>query len=139
MITSRSDLEALDRADPLRDFRAQFELPADVVYLDGNSLGALPKRSRERVAAVVGHEWGRGLIRSWNDADWISAPQRTGEKIARLVGAAPGQVVAADSTSVNLFKALSVAVRANPGRRIVLSEKGNFPTDLHVVQGLIAQ
>ena len=139
MITSRSDLEALDRADPLRDFRAQFELPADVVYLDGNSLGALPKRSRDRVAAVVGEEWGRGLIRSWNDADWISAPQRTGEKIARLVGAAPGQVVAADSTSVNLFKALSVAVRANQGRRIVLSEKGNFPTDLHVVQGLVAQ
>lgn len=139
MIPSRSDLEALDRADPLRDFRAQFELPADVVYLDGNSLGALSNRSRDRVAAVVGDEWGRGLIRSWNDADWISAPQRTGEKIARLVGAAPGQVIAADSTSVNLFKVLSVAVRANPGRRIVLSEKGNFPTDLHVLQGLIAQ
>jgi len=139
MITSRSDLEALDRADPLRDFRAQFELPADVVYLDGNSLGALPKRARDRVAAVVGEEWGRGLIRSWNDADWISAPQRTGEKIARLVGAAPGQVIAADSTSVNLFKALSVAVRANAGRRVILSEKANFPTDLHVVQGLIAQ
>jgi kynureninase len=139
MITSRSDLEALDRADPLRGFRAQFELPADLLYLDGNSLGALPKRAKERIAAVVGEEWGRGLIRSWNDADWISAPQRTGEKIARLVGAAPGQVIAADSTSVNLFKALSVAVRMDSRRRIVVSEKANFPTDLHVVQGLIAQ
>lgn len=139
MIPSRSDLEALDRADPLRDFRAQFELPADVVYLDGNSLGALPKRARDRVARVVDEEWGRGLIRSWNDADWIAAPQRTGEKIARLIGAAPGQVVAADSTSVNLFKALSVAVRADPGRRLIVSEKANFPTDLHVIQGLAAQ
>ena len=139
MFRSRNDLEALDRADPLREFRAQFELPEDLIYLDGNSLGALPKRAKERIAAVVEDEWGRGLIRSWNDAGWISAPQRTGDKIARLIGAAPGQVIAADSTSVNLFKALSVAVRANPGRRIVVSEKANFPTDLHVVQGLIAQ
>ena len=139
MIQSRSDLEALDRADPLRGFRSEFELPAELLYLDGNSLGALPRRARERVAAVVGNEWGQGLIRSWNDADWIGAPQRTGEKIARLIGAAPGQVVAADSTSVNLFKVLSVAVRASPERRLIVSEKANFPTDLHVIQGLAGQ
>jgi len=139
MFRTRQDLEAFDRADPLREFRAQFELPSGVVYLDGNSLGALARRARERVARVVGEEWGRGLIRSWNDADWISAPWRTGDKIARLIGAQPGEVVAADSTSVNLFKVLSVAVRANPGRRLVVSEKANFPTDLHVIQGLAAQ
>jgi kynureninase len=139
MVSTRQDLEALDRNDPLREFRAQFELPSGVIYLDGNSLGALPRRTRERIATVVEREWGEGLIRSWNAADWISMPQRTGDKIARLVGAAPGEVVAADSTSVNLFKALSVAVRANPGRRLMLSETANFPTDLHVVQGLVAQ
>ncbi len=138
-MTSRQDLEALDRDDPLRGFRAQFDIPQDLIYLDGNSLGALPRRTRERIANVVQKEWGEGLIRSWTDADWIGMPQRTGDKIARLIGAGPGEVIAADSTSVNLFKALSVAVRANPGRRVIVSEKANFPTDLHVTQGLIAQ
>ncbi len=136
-MTRREDLEALDRIDPLRGFRAQFDLPGDVIYLDGNSLGALPRRTRERIAHVVQQEWGVGLIRSWNDADWIGMPQRTGDKIARLIGAGKGTVIAADSTSVNLFKALSVAVRANPGRRLIVSERANFPTDLHVTQGLI--
>jgi kynureninase len=139
MIRHRDDLERLDRADPLRDFRAQFELPAGVTYLDGNSLGALPRRTRERIAEVVGREWGEGLIRSWNDASWIAMPQRVGDKLARLIGAGEGEVVAADSTSVNLFKALSVAVRARPGRRLVVSEKANFPTDLHIMQGLVEQ
>jgi kynureninase len=139
MIRGREDLEALDRASPLREMRARFELPEGVIYLDGNSLGALPHRARERMARVVGEEWGRGLIRSWNDAGWIEMPQRVGDKIARLVGAAPGQVIAADSTSVNLFKVLSVAARARAGRRLILSERANFPTDLHVAQGLVAQ
>ncbi|HEX4779312.1 MAG TPA: kynureninase [Usitatibacter sp.] len=139
MIESREEAEALDRADPLREFRAQFELPPGVIYLDGNSLGALCRRARERIAGVVEREWGRDLIRSWNGADWISMPQRVGDKIARLVGAGEGEVVAADSTSVNLFKALSVAVRVNAGRRVIVSEKANFPTDLYVVQGLIEQ
>src|SRR5450755_1909816 len=139
MIESRQDLEALDRADDLREFRAQFELPPDVIYLDGNSLGALPRRTRERIAGVVEREWGRDLIRSWNTADWISMPQRTGDKIAALIGAGKGEVVAADSTSVNLFKALSVATRVNPGRRLIVSEKANFPTDLYVVHGLMEQ
>jgi kynureninase len=139
MSCDRPDLEALDQADELRDFRAQFELPPDVIYLDGNSLGALPRRTRERIAHVVEREWGRDLIKSWNDADWISMPQRTGDKIAALIGAGKGEVVAADSTSVNLFKVLSVATRVNPGRRVIVSEKANFPTDLYVVHGLMEQ
>jgi kynureninase len=131
--------EDLDRADPLRGFRGQFDLPSGVIYLDGNSLGALSKRVRERVSMVVGREWGRDLITSWNGADWISLPQRAGDKIAGLIGAGPGEVVAADSTTVNLCKALTVALRANPGRRVIVSEITNFPTDLYVIEGLIAQ
>lgn len=139
MIQGLQELEALDRADALREFRGQFELPPGVVYLDGNSLGALSKRARERVARVVELEWGTDLIKSWNGADWISMPQRTGDKIAALIGAAKGEVVAADSTTVNLFKVLCVALRANPGRRVIVSEVSNFPTDLYVIEGVIAQ
>ena len=131
--------EGLDRADVLRDFRAAFEQPPGVIYLDGNSLGALPRRTRERVAHVVEREWGRDLITSWNGAGWISLPQRTGDKIGALVGAAPGQVVVADSTTVNLYKVLTVALRAHPGRRVIVSEKANFPTDLYVIEGVMAQ
>lgn len=134
-----ADVAELDRTDPLRGFREQFDLPSGVIYLDGNSLGALSKRVRERVARVVGREWGRDLITSWNGADWISMPQRTGDKIAALIGAEKGEVIAADSTTVNLFKVLSVALRANPGRRVIVSETANFPTDLYVMEGLIAQ
>ena len=139
MIPSLQYLEDLDRTDPLGDVRAQFEIPPGVIYLDGNSLGALSKRARERVARVVELEWGRDLITSWNGADWISMPQRTGDKIAELIGAAKGEVVAADSTTVNLFKVLCVALRANPGRRVIVSEISNFPTDLYVIEGVIAQ
>ena len=94
-------------------FRDEFVLPAEVIYLDGNSLGALPKRTAPRVAQAVQAEWGEGLIRSWNSAGWIDAPQRIGDKIARLVGADPGEVIVADSTSVNLFKVLSAALHIN--------------------------
>src|SRR5260221_14213906 len=139
MIPAPQDLEALDRADPLREFRGQFDLPARVVYLDGNSLGALSKRARERVTRVVETEWGKDLITSWNGVDWISMPQRTGDKIAELIGAGKGEGVAADSTTVNLFKVLSVALRANPGRRVIVSEAANFPTDLYVIEGVTAQ
>ena len=139
MTLTRQSLEALDRDDPLRGFRERFELPENVVYLDGNSLGALAGSVRERVADVVEREWGRGLIRSWNDAGWIDLPRRVGDKIARLVGASPGEVIVADSTSVNLFKALSVALWANRNRRVVVSERANFPTDLHIAQGLLMQ
>ncbi len=133
---TRTDIEALDATDPLALRRERFDLPDGVIYLDGNSLGALPKATPGHLERVVRAEWGQGLIRSWNDAGWIDLPQRVGDKIGRLVGAAPGQVVVADSTSVNLFKALAAAVRMRPGRSVVLSERGNFPTDLYIVQGL---
>ncbi|HYH38837.1 MAG TPA: kynureninase [Azospirillum sp.] len=133
---TRDEVAALDAADPLAGRRERFDLPDGVIYLDGNSLGALPRATPDHVGRVVREEWGRGLIRSWNSAGWIDLPQRVGDKIGRLVGAAEGQVVVADSTSVNLFKALAAATRMRPGRRVVLSERGNFPTDLYIVQGL---
>lgn len=125
-------------ADPLAGFRGRFALPEGTIYLDGNSLGALPKATPERLAQAVTREWGEGLIASWNDAGWVTAPRRVGEKIAALLGANEGEIVACDSTSVNLFKALAAAVSLRPGRRVVLSESGNFPTDLYMMQGLSA-
>ncbi len=135
MIT-RLDAERLDAADPLASFRDRFVLPEGLVYLDGNSLGALPRAAAERVARAVSREWGEGLIRSWNDAGWIDLPRRVGDKVGRLVGAEPGEVVCSDSTSVNLFKVLSAALSLRPGRMTILSEEGNFPTDLYVSEGL---
>jgi kynureninase len=137
---SPRDLAAVrnwDASDPLRAFRDRFDLPPNVVYLDGNSLGALPRATRQRIAHVVAEEWGAGLIRSWNDSDWIGAPRRVGDKIAGLIGAAPGEVIVADSTSANLFKLINVALAARPGRREVLSEPGNFPSDLYVIEGAL--
>jgi kynureninase len=126
-----------DDEDPLRAFRQEFDLPPDVIYLDGNSLGPLLHAARARVEQVVAHEWGRGLIRSWNTCDWIGAPTRVGDKIAALIGAELGEVVVADSTSVNLFKLITAALDARPGRSIVLSEPGNFATDLYMIDGAI--
>ncbi len=137
MIT-REELAALDAADPLDRFRERFVLPDGVVYLDGNSLGAMPREAARRVAEVAGREWAQGLIRSWNDAGWIGLAPRIGAKIGRLIGAAPDSTLVADSTSVNLFKLLAAALRLRPGRRVILSEKGNFPTDLYIAQGLAA-
>ena len=133
---TRDDCAALDRADPLRHVRDEFDINEDVVYLDGNSLGALPRGAAERVAAVVREEWGRGLIRSWTAAGWIDAPSRVGAGIARLVGADADEVVVCDSTSVNLFKLVVAALRvAGEGRRVVLTEEANFPTDLYIAGG----
>ena len=101
---------AMDEADPLRSLGEQFDLPDGVIYLDGNSLGVLPRATAGRIADVVTREWGTDLIRSWNTAGWVDLPQRIGDKIARLIGAGPGQVVAADSTSLNLYKVLTVAL-----------------------------
>ena len=136
---SRAQCEALDAGDPLAPLRELYALPAGVVYLDGNSLGPLPVDAESRLHRAVRQDWGTGLIRSWNGAGWIDLPQRVGAKIARLIGAGPDEVVAADSTSVNLFKLLSAALRLRPDRRVIVSERGNFPTDLYVAQGLIAQ
>jgi kynureninase len=133
----REDLAALDAVDPLAACREGFVVPDGVVYLDGNSLGALPRATAAHVARVVEQEWGEGLIRSWNTAGWIDWPLRLGEKIARVIGARPGEVVVTDSTSVNLFKLLAAALAMVPGRRVIVSEDENFPTDLYVAQGLI--
>jgi len=141
-VTSRDDCIALDRADPLAALRDEFTLPEGVVYLDGNSLGALPRRTAARLTEVAGSEWGQGLIRSWNSAGWIDLSQRIGDKIAALIGARAGEVAVADSTSLNLFKSLSAAValqrRDAPTRSVILSERGNFPTDLYIAESVAA-
>ncbi|MGE6462150.1 kynureninase [Pseudoalteromonas tetraodonis] len=131
-----NEIVALDKADPLANKRDEFDLPADTIYLDGNSLGALPKAVKSRVAEVVNQQWGSHLIRSWNDHQWIDLPTQVGDKIAPIIGAAKGQVICCDSISVNLFKLLSSALSLNPGRNVVLSTQDNFPTDLYMVQGL---
>jgi kynureninase len=131
---------ALDAADPLAALRDQFQIADGLIYLDGNSLGVLPRATPARVQQVVQQEWGQGLIGSWNAAGWMALPQRVGDKIARLVGAGAGELVCADSTSVNLFKvlsaALSIAQADAPDRRVILSERSNFPTDLYVAESL---
>lgn len=131
-----NEIVALDKADPLANKRDEFDLPADTIYLDGNSLGALPKAVKSRVAEVVNQQWGSHLIRSWNDHQWIDLPTQVGDKIAPIIGAAKGQVICCDSISVNLFKLLSSALSLNSGRNVVLSTQDNFPTDLYMVQGL---
>lgn len=127
----------LDAADPLGPLRARFRLPDGVVYLDGNSLGALPRDTLRAVTDTVERQWGDRLIRSWNEG-WIDAPLRIGGKIARLIGARPQEVIATDSTSANLYKLLVAALRHDPARRVVVSELGNFPTDLYVAEGAVA-
>ena len=138
MTLTRDDAAALDRTDELAAFRGRFVLPDGVIYLDGISLGPLPKATPARVAQVLEREWGHSLIRSWTDHGWIDLQFRVGEKIGRLIGAAPGTTVVADSTSVNLFKLLAAALEQRPGRTAILTEKGNFPTDLYITQGLTA-
>ena len=139
MITLQ-DCQAKDAADPLRALRDLFDIPDGVIYLDGNSLGVLPKTAAARAAEVITQEWGQGLIRSWNSAGWFSLPQRLGNRIAPLIGADADEVVATDSTYINLFKvlaaALSIAAADHPTRKLVVSERSNFPTDLYIAEGL---
>ena len=153
-MTSLQDCQTLDAQDPLRNLRNHFTLPPGVIYLDGNSLGVMPKAAPARVAEVVTQEWGNGLIRSWNSASWFDLPQRLGNQIAPWIGANAGEVVATDSTSINLFKVLSAAIliatredshcatgqnSLKINRNTIVSERSNFPTDLYIAQGLCAQ
>ena len=126
----------LDAADALAFARDRFVLPDGVIYLDGNSLGALPKAAAAALARTVDQQWGEDLIASWNAHGWIDFPTRIAAKLASIVGAKPNELLIADSTSVCLFKLLSAAVRARPGRRTILTQQRNFPTDLYVAQGL---
>ena len=132
--------QALDQQDPLRGLRDLFALPPGMIYLDGNSLGVMPKATPARVADVVTREWGTDLIQSWNKAGWFQQPQQVGNKIARLIGARAGEVVATDSTSINLFKVLSAALHIAqedaPRRQRIVSERSNFPTDLYIAEAL---
>jgi kynureninase len=135
-LTARA--QALDDADPVAHARERFDLPPSLIYLDGNSLGAMPAHVPDAVARVVREEWGRELISSWNAHDWWGAPERVGDAVGRLVGAAAGQTVVGDSTSVNLFKCYVAAARLRPGRTVVVSDPGVFPTDQYVLEGAAA-
>jgi kynureninase len=140
---TRDDALALDGADPLGKLREHFTLPTDTIYLDGNSLGVLPTAAVTRAHGVIADEWGTGLIRSWNTAGWYELPHRLGDKLAPLIGAAADEVVVTDTISINLFKVLSAALRVaharDPKRRVIVSERSNFPSDLYIAQGVIEQ
>ena len=139
---TRADCLARDAQDPLAPLRERFDLPPNLIYLDGNSLGARPRAALERAAQVVAREWGRDLITSWNTAGWFDMPKRLGERLGPLIGAAPGEVAVTDTTSLNLFKALAAAVHmqqdAQPARRVIVTERSNFPTDIYMAEGLTA-
>ena len=139
MTMTRQDCLALDAADPLAPLRDEFALPDGLIYLDGNSLGVLPKATPARIAQVVQHEWGCDLIRSWNSAGWIDLAQRIGAKIGTLVGAGAGELIVGDSTSVNLYKTLKSAVllgAPSATRKYIVSERSNFPTDLYIADSV---
>lgn len=139
---TRDNCLALDQSDPLADFRHDFALPEGSIYLDGNSLGAMPKASQTRALEVITKEWGIDLIKSWNQAGWFDLPSRLGNRLASLIGAEENQVVVTDSTSINLFKALAAGlqIQANRAetahRRVIVSERSNFPTDIYMAEGL---
>lgn len=135
--TDLNGIRRLDRDDRLAGFRAEFELPADVIYLDGNSLGALPKAAKAIARRTVEQEWSQGLVRSWNDAGWYDMPRRLGAKVAALVGAGPDEVVMTDATGIDLFKVVAAALALRPDRGVVVMEGSNFPTNNYSVQGLI--
>mgnify|MGYP006198299789 CR=1 FL=1 len=135
-----NDCRARDAADTLHPLRELFDIPEGVIYLDGNSLGVMPKSAAARAAEVVTQEWGQGLIRSWNTAGWFNLPQRLGNRIAPLIGADADEVVATDSTSINLFKVLAAALHIakadQPHKTKIVSERSNFPTDLYIAEAL---
>lgn len=131
-------LEPMSQTDPFRATRALFDLPDGLVYLDGNSLGALPKAVGARVSQVISDEWGHSLIGAWNSAGWVDLPRRVGDRVGRLIGAPAGTVTMGDTLSIKVYQALASALELRPDRRVILSDTGNFPTDLYMAQGLIA-
>ncbi|MBT6210233.1 MAG: kynureninase [Woeseia sp.] len=136
---TRKKLAEMDRVDPLASFRDEFDLPEGVIYLNGNSLGAMPRAAADRARRVVEHEWAKGLIGSMNTAGWYELPSTLGQKIAPIVGAKPNEVVLTDSTGINLYKVLASALQIRPDRRVVVMEGSNFPTNNYMVQGLLEQ
>ncbi len=130
------DLKYLDKQDPLSRYREEFFLPKNTIYFDGNSLGPVPKKTIKNLNKTINEEWGKDLINSWNKANWINLPQTLGDKIAPLLGAKSGEVVVVDSTSLNLFKVLTSALRLNKNRKKVVSESTNFPSDLYILEGV---
>jgi kynureninase len=135
---SRAACLALDAQEPLRALRDRFILPEGVIYLDGNSLGPMPKAAGAAFARTIEEEWARDLIKSWNTAGWFDMPSRLGDRLGALIGAAPGQVVVCDTTSINLYKAIHAAIGMRPDRDVVVAEAGSFPTDLYIVEGAMA-
>jgi kynureninase len=133
----RNSCSALDAADPIAAFRDRFLDDGSTIYLDGNSMGRLPKAALARLQEMAEHEWGTILVRGWTESGWMDSPLRVGNSIGELIGAAPGEVIVADSTSVNLFKLVAAVLGARPQRRVVLTEGSNFPTDLYVAQGVV--
>ncbi|KRA00211.1 kynureninase [Mesorhizobium sp. Root157] len=131
-----ASIETMDATDPLRAFRSRFVLPDGVIYLDGNSLGAASPAVFAELQKAATEEWGQGLIRSWNSAGWFDLPLQLGDRIGRLVGAAKGQTVVADTTSINIYKALHAALALRPGRSVIVAESGSFPTDLYMAEGV---
>ncbi len=133
-----TDVDALDAADPLRHLRDLFHLPSGLVYLDGNSLGPAPKAAFDELEEAARREWAEGLVRSWNQAGWFTLTDTLGDRIGRLIGAAPGQTVVTDTTSTNIHKTLHAALALNPDRATILAEAGSFPTDLYIAEGVAA-
>jgi len=134
-----SKAEQLDREDPLASFRERFTAPEPgLIYLDGNSLGRLPAHTADWLNEVISRQWGRSLIRGWNKG-WLELPVRLGDKIARMIGADPGEVLVCDATSINLYKLVMAAMAYQKGRHRILSDELNFPSDLYILQGIISQ
>jgi kynureninase len=135
---SRDACIARDARDPIAALRDRFVIPDGVIYLDGNSLGPLPRAAAGILSRTIEQEWGQDLIKSWNSAGWFEMPLRLGDRVGALIGAAPGQTVVCDTTSINLFKAVHAAIGLRPGRDVVIAEAASFPTDLYIIEGAMA-
>ncbi len=132
----RNSCAALDAADPIAAFRDRFLIDGTTIYLDGNSMGRLPRAAVSRLRDMAEHEWGTILVRGWTESGWMDSPLRVGNRIGELIGASPGEVLVADTTSVGLFRLMTAVLRARPQRRVIVTERTNFPTDLYVAAGV---